>query len=86
TENNKSNAAFEGARLVINSKYLLAIVGLIGLYEIVSNIVDFQLSATIAAQVTGDLNRDAYFGYVGQVTGILSFVVQLFLTSFIMKR
>lgn len=84
--NNKDNAAFEGARLVLNSKYLLAIVGIIGLYEIVSNIVDFQLSATIAAQVTGDLNRDAYFGYVGQVTGILSFVVQLFLTSFIMKR
>lgn len=82
----KYNAAFEGAKLVFNSKYLLAIVGLIGFYEIVSNIVDFQLSATIASQVTGDLNRDVYFGYVGQVTSILSLLVQLFLTSFIMKR
>ncbi|SMO56052.1 NTP/NDP exchange transporter [Fodinibius sediminis] len=82
----KCNAVFEGARLVFNSRYLLAIVGLIGLYEVVSNIVDFQLSATIASQVAGDLNKDVYFGYVGQVTSLVSLLVQLLLTSFIMKR
>lgn len=80
------NAVIEGAELVFKSKYLLAIVGLIGLYEIVSNIVDFQLSATIAREVAGDLNKDAYFGFVGQITSIISLVVQLFFTSFVMKR
>lgn len=80
------NAAIEGARLVFSSKYLLAIVGIIGLYEMVSNIVDFQLSATIASEITGDLEKDVYFGYVGQITNVLSLLVQLFLTSFVMKK
>ncbi len=61
-------------------------MGIIGLYEIVSNIVDFQLSATIASNISGDLDKDAYFGIVGQITSIVSLIVQLFLTSFIMKR
>lgn len=82
----KTNAAFEGAQLVFSSKYLLAIAGILGLYEIVSNIVDFQLSATVAKFVTGDLEKDAYFGLVGYITAIASIVVQLFLTSFVMKR
>jgi len=80
------NAIFEGGHIVFKSKYLLAIVALIGLYEMVSNIVDFQLSATIASSISGDLEKDAYFGLVGQITSIISLIVQLFLTSFIMKR
>ncbi|MDZ7682727.1 MAG: Npt1/Npt2 family nucleotide transporter [Fodinibius sp.] len=70
----------------LKSKYLLAIVGIIALYEMVSNIVDFQLSATIAPSISGDLDKDAYFGFVGQITSIISLAVQLFLTSFVMKR
>ena len=85
-EGKRCNAVFEGANIVFKSKYLLAIVGIIGLYEVVSNIVDFQLSATIASTISGDLEKDAYFGLVGQVTSIGSLVVQLFLTSFVMKR
>ncbi|MFH5833291.1 NTP/NDP exchange transporter [Halalkalibaculum sp. DA3122] len=85
-EGKRCNAIFEGANIVFKSNYLLAIVGIIGLYEIVSNIVDFQLSATIASSISGDLEKDAYFGLVGQITSIISLVVQLFLTSFIMKR
>ena len=82
----RCNAMMEGADIVFRSKYLLAIVGIIGLYEMVSNIVDFQLSATIASTISGDLEKDAYFGIVGQITSIISLVVQLFFTSFIMKR
>lgn len=82
----RCNAMFEGAEIVFSSKYLLAIVGIIALYEMVSNIVDFQLSATIASTISGDLAKDAYFGLVGQITSVISLVVQLFLTSFVMKR
>lgn len=85
-EGKRCNALFEGANIVFRSKYLIAIVGIIGLYEIVSNIVDFQLSATIASGISGDLEKDAYFGFVGQITSIISLIVQLFLTSFVMKR
>lgn len=80
------NVMFEGAHIVTGSKYLMAIVGILGLYEIVSNIVDFQLSATIAASISGDVEKDAYFGIVGQVTSILSLIIQLFFTSYVMKR
>lgn len=85
-EGRRCNAIIEGGNIVFNSKYLLAIVGIIALYEMVSNIVDFQLSATIASNVGGNLEKDAYFGLVGQITSIVSLIVQLFLTSFIMKR
>lgn len=85
-EGKRCNAIFEGADIVFRSKYLMAIVGIIALYEMVSNIVDFQLSATIAQSISSDLEKDAYFGFVGQVTSIGSLVVQLFLTSFVMKR
>ena len=70
----------------MSSKYLLAIAGIIGFYEIVSNIVDFQLSATIVRFIEGSTAKDSYFALVGQVTGIASIVIQLFLTSFVMKR
>jgi AAA family ATP:ADP antiporter len=85
-EGKRCSAIFEGANIVFKSKYLLAIVSIIALYEMVSNIVDFQLSATIASSISGDLQKDAYFGFVGQITSIISLVVQLFLTSFVMKR
>jgi AAA family ATP:ADP antiporter len=85
-EGRSCNAMFEGAQIVSRSKYLLAIVGILGLYEIVSNIVDFQLSATIAASISGDVEKDTYFGIVGQITSILSLIIQLFFTSYVMKR
>ncbi|MDZ7659016.1 NTP/NDP exchange transporter [Fodinibius sp.] len=85
-EGKRCSAIFEGADIVFKSKYLISIVGIIALYEMVSNIVDFQLSATIASSISGDLDKDAYFGFVGQITSIISLAVQLFLTSFVMKR
>jgi AAA family ATP:ADP antiporter len=85
-EGKRCSAMFEGAEIVFKSKYLLTIVGILGLYEMVSNIVDFQLSAIIASEIAGDVEKDAYFGFVGQVTSILSLIVQLFFTSFVMKR
>ena len=79
-----ASAALEGARLVFKSKYLLAIAGLIGAYEVVSNIIDFQLAATVEANAES-LEIDAVFALVGQVIGIGSIIVQLFLTSFVLR-
>lgn len=85
-EGRKRSSVFEGARLALQSPYLLTIVGILGLYEMVSNIVDFQLSAIIASEISGDVEKDAYFGFVGQITSVLSLIIQLFFTSFVMKR
>ena len=80
------NAFIEGAKLVFQSRYLLAIAAVLGLYEMVSNIVDFQLAAIVEQQITTEMERDTFFGVVGQVTSLVSIGVQLLLTSFVMKR
>lgn len=79
-------AALEGARLVTKSPYLLGVMALVALYEMVSNIIDFQLSAMVQLEVQAGTEKDAFFGLVGQLTGIVSIVVQLFATSWVMRR
>ena len=80
------NSLFRGLRLLASSKYLLAISMLVAFYEIASSIVDFQLSAMVEQHVTNGLARDQYFGFVAQIQGFASIFVQLFLTSYIMRR
>jgi len=76
----------EGGKLVVQSKYLLGIAAVLGLYEMVSNIVDFQLAVLVEQQIANAADRDAFFGLVGQATSFVSIGVQLFLTSLVMKR
>jgi len=84
-EPKRGNAALEGARLVFKSRYLLAIVGIVGLYEIVSTILDFQFTSTIAHYLDGPA-IGKQFSLMFTITNWVSMFVQLFLTSFIMTR
>ncbi len=79
------NPAIEGARLVFNSRYLLSIVAIVGLYEIVSTMMDFQFTATIEHYLDGPA-IGKQFSTVFSITNWVSLLVQLFLTSFIMTR
>jgi AAA family ATP:ADP antiporter len=80
----RTNPAFEGARLVAGSRYLLAIVCLVGLYEVVSTLLDYQFTATVVHFVAGDPTK--HFSTVYTVTNLVALVVQLFLTANIMSR
>ena len=82
----EDNVFLEGGKLVAKSKYLLGIAAVLGIYEMVSNIVDFQLSVIVERQITSGVERDTFFGIVGQATSLVSIGVQLLLTSFVMKR
>ncbi|MBD3288502.1 hypothetical protein GF337_06820 [candidate division KSB1 bacterium] len=82
----KSNAAIEGAKLVFKSKYLLAIVGIVGFYEIISTIMDFQFTATIEHYLSTEDAISQHFATIFSITNIVALTVQLFLTSFIMTR
>ena len=84
-EAEKGNPAFEGFKLVLRSRYLLSIVAIVGLYELVSTIMDFQFSATIAHYLEGEA-IGVQFGTVYAITNWTAMIVQLFLTSFVMKR
>lgn len=79
------NPALEGARLVFASPYLLAIAGIVGFYEIVSTIMDFQFTSTVSHYLQGPA-IGAQFATVFAITNAIAMFVQLFLTSFVMTR
>ena len=79
------NPALEGARLALRSSYLLSVVAIVGLYEMVSTIMDFQFSDTIGHYLDGAMVR-VQVSRVMSFTTWISLFVQVFLTSFIMKR
>jgi AAA family ATP:ADP antiporter len=80
-----SNRVLAGAKLVFSSKYLFSVVLIVVLYEIVSTVLDYQFTRTILHYVEkSDLG--SAFGTAYAYMNIVAVVVQLFLTSFIMKR
>ena len=79
------NPAIEGAALVLRSRYLLCIVAIVGLYEIVSTVMDFQFTSTVAAHLQGDA-IGAHMSRVFAITNVVSLLVQLFVTGFVMSR
>jgi len=84
-EPSEHSPATEGARLVFKSPYLLSIVAIVGLYEVISTIMDFQFTATIAHYLSGP-DIGAQFALVFSITNWVSLFVQLFLTGFVMSR
>lgn len=81
----KTNLLLEGGKLVFKSRYLVAIVAIVGLYEIVSTTVDFQFSFTVAHFLDG-AKILVHFARIYMITNFVALFVQLFLTSFIMTR
>jgi AAA family ATP:ADP antiporter len=79
------NAAIEGARLVWRSSYLLAIVGIVGCYEISSTLLDFMFTSTVVHYRSGP-EVGAYFARVFSITNWASMLVQLLVTSPVMTR
>ncbi len=84
-EGRKTNAAIEGAKLAMASKYLLAIVMIVFLYELVSQILDYQYS-TAAEPLEGAVATQAFFGQVGTIIGVASVATQFLLVSFIIRK
>jgi AAA family ATP:ADP antiporter len=79
-------SALDGARMVLKSKYLLSIVGMLALYEFCSQILDFQFSSVLAMAVAGGRNMQAYLGSLYLATNLLAFGSQLILTTLLVKR
>ena len=81
----KGNPALEGARLALRSPYLLSVVAIVGLYEMVSTIMDFQFTSTVLHYLDGP-EIGEHFPRVFTFTNMVALVVQLFLTSLVMTR
>jgi ATP:ADP antiporter, AAA family len=74
-----------GARVVASSPYLLAIAGMVGIYEIVSTVMDYQFSATLSHYLSGEAIGEQ-LASVFLVTNVASLLIQLLLTRFVMQR
>lgn len=79
------NPALSGARLVARSPYLFSIVGIVGLYELVSTMLDFQFSSAVLYLVEDPGARSQHYASVFAATNWVSMLVQLILTSFVMR-
>jgi AAA family ATP:ADP antiporter len=69
-----------------NYKYWLGIALLVGIYEISSGIIDFQLSVAVESLQATSFERDQYFGLIGQAQGFVALIVQVFVTGWVIKR
>jgi AAA family ATP:ADP antiporter len=67
-------------------KYWVAIGLIVALYEMVSGIIDFQLSLTVEKINGSELEKDVYFGYVGTAQNLVALLVQMFLTGYVIRH
>jgi len=81
----KMNAAFQGAKLVMRSPYLAAIVGIMACYEIASQTMDYQFSV-MAESVAGVTETQGFIADIRFYANLLSVFVQFFLVSLIMRK
>ena len=82
----RTRATFDGVRMVMKSKYLLSIVGILALYEFCSQILDFQFSSVLAAHLSGGRELQEYLARVYLITNVFSLGAQFVLTSFLLNR
>ncbi|MDI7267603.1 MAG: Npt1/Npt2 family nucleotide transporter, partial [Myxococcota bacterium] len=82
-------AAWDGAAMVLRSRYLIGILGIVTLYEISSVLADFQFSAFVVDAFPGRAMTDSRTEYLGRFaffTGLLGIAIQIFATSAIQRR
>lgn len=79
------DTALRGVRLATRSRYLLAVMGIVGIYELISTLMDFQFTSAVEHHLDGE-EIGAHFSFVYAITNSVSLGVQLFLTTFVMTR
>jgi AAA family ATP:ADP antiporter len=81
----RTNPALEGAKLVFASRYLMAITAVVFLYELTSQILDYQFK-TASQAFESITETQAFIGGVYTAGGVLSVIVQFFLVSFVIRK
>jgi AAA family ATP:ADP antiporter len=84
-EEEKGPAAVAAAQRVARSRYLLALVAMVALYEMTSTLLDFQFSGTVVRQLDGAA-IDAHLARVFAITNGTALAVQLVVTPLLLTR
>lgn len=77
--------AFDGARLVLRSRYLQGIAGIMGAYEIASQLMDYQFKLA-AEKMSGVQATQAFITDVYVYASLLAVFTQFFLVGAVMKK
>jgi ATP:ADP antiporter, AAA family len=85
TDEKLEDSAIEIMRKVFSKKYLLGIISLVVMYEMVSTLFDFQFTSAVSHFLSGK-EIGAQFANVYLAVNIVSLLVQLFLTSFVLNQ
>ncbi len=85
----RQSADFEGAnplQIVFGNRYLTLLATLIGIGVIIANLVDYQYSAIATSVITDEDKLTAFFGFWLSTLSVFSLVIQLLLTSRVLRR
>ncbi len=74
-----------GRKLLMGSTYLMALAGIIMIAKMASAVVDNQFNAMVEVAISGRDARTAFFGGFFSFLNALSFVMQLFVTSIVLR-
>lgn len=73
-------------KIILKSRHLTYLAGIIGVGVVVANLVDYQFSAVASDIIKDEDQLTAFFGFWLSNLSIASLVVQLFLTGRILKQ
>ncbi len=76
---------FKGAGAILQSRSLLLIASVLLLYEIASVVIDYQFTSAVTRQVSPQ-NLKQYFGAVYTFSNAMALLVQLLLTTWVIRR
>ncbi|UCF04697.1 MAG: HEAT repeat domain-containing protein [bacterium] len=81
-----SSSSKNPVKLILNSKHLVIMAGLVGIGVIVAKFADYQFSAVARLIISEKDELTAFFGFWMSNINIASLVVQLFVTGTVIKR
>lgn len=73
-------------KLIMNSRHLTYLAGIIGLGVVVATLVEFQFNSVAIQEITDTDKLTAFFGLWMSIFSVASLIIQLFLTNKIMKH
>ena len=79
------SSLFNGARAILHSRPLQLIAGVLFLYEIASVVIDYQFTSAVIGSVSPDKLKQ-YFGAVYTFSNAMAVLVQLLLTTWILRH
>lgn len=84
-EEEAENAALEGAKIALASKFIFSIVMIVFLYEFASQILDYQYKTALEG-VQGQAATQGFYATVGVIQNTISVITQFFLVAFVIRK